>query len=114
MPATSRTRNASAKQPRALLRTIPGLELVEIPQGEQCCGSAGTYNLFEPESAREIGERKVDNVLQRRARICWPARTPAARCRFSRSCASGARRLRAAHPIELLDAAIRAAGDVRR
>ncbi len=50
------------EQPRTLLRTIPGLRLCEIPNGDQCCGSAGTYNLFQPESAHEIGMRKVDNV----------------------------------------------------
>ncbi|MBV9440289.1 MAG: 4Fe-4S dicluster domain-containing protein, partial [Candidatus Eremiobacteraeota bacterium] len=49
-------------QPRALLRSIPSLQLCEIPEGDQCCGSAGTYNLFQPESAHEIGSRKVDNV----------------------------------------------------
>jgi glycolate oxidase iron-sulfur subunit len=55
------------QQPRRLLRAIPGLELVEIPDGEQCCGSAGIYNLVEPESADEIGARKAENVLQTRA-----------------------------------------------
>jgi glycolate oxidase iron-sulfur subunit len=54
-------------QPRALLHGIPELELLEIPDGEMCCGSAGTYNLFEPAAAREIGDRKVDNVLSVRA-----------------------------------------------
>ncbi len=50
-------------QPRTLLRGIPGVELVEIPDGDTCCGSAGTYNLMEPASAAEIGKRKVANVL---------------------------------------------------
>src|ERR1019366_5622222 len=48
--------------PRTLLRSIPGLELLEIPHAEMCCGSAGTYNLFEPASAHEIGVRKADDV----------------------------------------------------
>src|SRR5207248_11525925 len=48
---------------RALLAAIPGVQLVDIPDGDTCCGSAGIYNLVEPESAREIGRRKVDNIL---------------------------------------------------
>src|SRR5262249_34696044 len=54
-------------QPRSLLAAVPGLELVEIPEAEQCCGSAGTYNLTEPEAADRIGARKADNVLATRA-----------------------------------------------
>ena len=50
-------------QPRALLTAIPGVTLTDIPDADTCCGSAGIYNLVEPESAREIGRRKVDNIL---------------------------------------------------
>jgi glycolate oxidase iron-sulfur subunit len=50
-------------QPRQLLRAIPGLELVEPAEWELCCGSAGIYNLTRPEPARELGERKADNLL---------------------------------------------------
>ena len=46
-------------QPRELLRSIPGLELLEPPGWEICCGSAGVYNLLEPEAAGELGERKA-------------------------------------------------------
>ena len=49
--------------PRRLLRSIPNLTLLEIPEGELCCGSAGTYNLEQPELAREIGQRKAQNIL---------------------------------------------------
>ncbi|MCL4505509.1 MAG: (Fe-S)-binding protein, partial [Chloroflexi bacterium] len=49
--------------PRRLLRSIPNLTLLEIPEGELCCGSAGTYNLEQPELAGEIGQRKVKNIL---------------------------------------------------
>lgn len=48
--------------PRELLRGIPGLELCEIPDGEQCCGSAGVYNLLQPGPARDLGDRKAANV----------------------------------------------------
>ncbi len=50
-------------QPRRLLASIPNVTLVEIPEGELCCGSAGTYNLEQPELARQIGERKARNIL---------------------------------------------------
>lgn len=49
--------------PRQLLAAIPNVTLVEIPDGELCCGSAGTYNLEQPELAHEIGERKARNIL---------------------------------------------------
>ena len=49
--------------PRRLLGMIPNLTIVEVPEGELCCGSAGTYNLEQPELARQIGERKARNIL---------------------------------------------------
>jgi len=50
------------KAPRDLLRTIPGLSLVEPREWELCCGSAGTYNLTQPEAAAKLGRRKADNL----------------------------------------------------
>jgi glycolate oxidase iron-sulfur subunit len=92
-------------QPRQLLRTIPGLELLEIPEGDQCCGSAGTYNLFEPESSHEIGVRKVDNV-QRVTPDLVASANPG--CTLQMQAIARERNvvLRAAQPIELLDASI--------
>ena len=52
-----------AAQPRALLRAIPGVELVEIEDAGTCCGSAGIYNLVQPRTARELGERKARAIL---------------------------------------------------
>ena len=48
--------------PRILLRSIPGIEYVEVPGADECCGSAGIYNLTEPELAREILDRKMERV----------------------------------------------------
>jgi glycolate oxidase iron-sulfur subunit len=45
--------------PRALLRRIPNVTVVDVPDGGQCCGSAGTYNLDQPEIAHELGARKA-------------------------------------------------------
>jgi len=49
-------------QPRALLRAIPGLQIKELQESDWCCGSAGTYNLTEPEMARRLLDKKVKNI----------------------------------------------------
>jgi len=49
--------------PRKLLRSIPGVRLVELAESDLCCGSAGSYNLTEPEMARALAKRKVDNIV---------------------------------------------------
>jgi glycolate oxidase iron-sulfur subunit len=51
------------QQPRDLLRSIPGLELIEPEEWQLCCGSAGVYNLLQPQPAHELGERKARNLL---------------------------------------------------
>ena len=50
-------------QPRRLLRMIPGAEIVEIADAHLCCGSAGTYNIDQPEIAASLGEEKTANIL---------------------------------------------------
>jgi glycolate oxidase iron-sulfur subunit len=50
-------------EPRALLRSIPGIDVLEISEPELCCGSAGTYNLEQPEIASRLGDRKARSVL---------------------------------------------------
>jgi glycolate oxidase iron-sulfur subunit len=92
-------------EPRALLRAIPGVELIEIPNGEQCCGSAGTYNLFQPESSHEIGERKVENVVSVAPDILASA-NPGCTLQMQSILRERGKSLRAAHPIEILDASI--------
>jgi glycolate oxidase iron-sulfur subunit len=49
-------------QPRALLRAIPNLTLVELPESNWCCGSAGIYNVLQPEMANQLLDRKLDHV----------------------------------------------------
>jgi glycolate oxidase iron-sulfur subunit len=49
--------------PRKLLASIPGVTLIEMPESDLCCGSAGSYNLTEPKMARELARRKADNIL---------------------------------------------------
>jgi glycolate oxidase iron-sulfur subunit len=55
--------------PRRLLAMIPGLDLRELPETDICCGSAGTYNLNQPEMADRLIERKLDNILKTGAKI---------------------------------------------
>jgi glycolate oxidase iron-sulfur subunit len=50
------------QEPRALLRQIPGLRLVELSESDLCCGSAGVYNLLEPEMSGELLRRKVERI----------------------------------------------------
>jgi glycolate oxidase iron-sulfur subunit len=92
-------------EPRRLLQTIPGLELVEIADGDQCCGSAGVYNLLQPESADEVGERKVDNVLAADA-VLLASANPGCTLQIQSLLAKRGKTLPAAHPIEILDAAL--------
>ncbi|MDY0323674.1 MAG: (Fe-S)-binding protein, partial [Candidatus Carbobacillus sp.] len=50
------------EQPRRLLRSIPGLELQEMPESDHCCGSAGIYNLTHPDMADRLLERKINHI----------------------------------------------------
>jgi glycolate oxidase iron-sulfur subunit len=49
-------------EPRELLRSIPGVELIEVPNPHLCCGSAGSYNLDQPEIADRLGRHKADAI----------------------------------------------------
>jgi len=92
-------------QPRELLRAIPGLELLEIPQGEQCCGSAGVYNVLEPGSAGEIGARKAANVASVMPDLLASA-NPGCTLQIAAALADLGMSVATAHPIELLDASL--------
>lgn len=55
--------------PRNLLERIPGIEVVSLSDADTCCGSAGTYNIEQPELAAKLGRRKADDILATRATI---------------------------------------------
>lgn len=97
--------------PRALLATIPKLQLVEIPDATRCCGSAGIYNLVEPQSAQEIGARKIDDVLSVHADMVASA-NPGCTLQMSALLRQRGIVLPMFHPIEILDNSI-AHRDVR-
>ncbi|HEY3914226.1 MAG TPA: (Fe-S)-binding protein, partial [Verrucomicrobiae bacterium] len=58
-----------AQAPRDLVRTVAGENFVELPEADVCCGSAGTYNLTEPEMAERLQRRKIENILKTNAEI---------------------------------------------
>ncbi|WP_020577574.1 (Fe-S)-binding protein [Actinopolymorpha alba] len=94
-------------QPRAMLRTIPGLEVVDIPEAELCCGSAGVFNLLEPEAAADLGARKVENLRSVHPHAVATA-NPGCLLQIRRHL--GAEHIPLMHPVELVDASIRGTG----
>ena len=93
-------------EPRALLRGIPGLSLAEVGDAGTCCGSAGVYNLLQPEAARELGDRKADSVLATGAALLVSA-NPGCSLQISSALAARGERVAVAHTAEVLDASIR-------
>ena len=57
------------KQPRELVKAVAGKNFVELPESDVCCGSAGSYNLTEPEMAERLQRRKVENILKTGAEV---------------------------------------------
>jgi glycolate oxidase iron-sulfur subunit len=93
-------------QPRKLLSGIPQLTLLEVNDGEQCCGSAGIYNLVEPKSAEQVGQRKVDFVLATEPELLASG-NPGCTLQIQKILHERGKTLPAAHPIEILDASLR-------
>ena len=91
-------------QPRALLRAIPGLELVEPAEWELCCGSAGIYNVMQPDAAAQLGRRKAANLAATGAQLIAAANPG---CALQIAAHLDGRRMPIVHPMELLDRSIR-------
>ncbi len=94
------------EQPRNLLKKIPGLKLVDLPESELCCGAAGTYNLTEPEMAERLARRKLNNIRSTGARLVLTAN---AGCllQIAREARMQGEALKIMHPMELLDLSYR-------
>jgi glycolate oxidase iron-sulfur subunit len=92
-------------EPRAVLARIPGLELAEIPDAAICCGSAGVYNLLQPDAAMELGRMKADNV-RRTAPDALAAANPGCLIQISANLGGGDP-VPTFHPVELVDASLR-------
>jgi glycolate oxidase iron-sulfur subunit len=93
-------------EPREVLRGIPGLEIVEIPDSALCCGSAGIYNLVEPGPAQELGDRKVQQILTTGAQAVVSS-NPGCLLQITSGLERAGRPLPTFHMIELVDASIR-------
>jgi glycolate oxidase iron-sulfur subunit len=94
------------QQPRELLRSIPGLELLEVTtEPELCCGSAGIYNLVQPQAAAELGARKARNLLETGAEAI-AAGNPGCAAQLDMHLRELGRELPIYHPIELLSRSI--------
>jgi glycolate oxidase iron-sulfur subunit len=101
--------------PRTLLRAIPGLRLVELPDADVCCGSAGVYNLLEPGIAGQLLERKLDRIAETGADVVASG-NPGCLLQLRVGLAERGLTIRAHHPVELLSWSVEGAvpGWVRR
>ena len=89
--------------PRRLLAQIPGLELREMAESSLCCGSAGIYNVQQPEMARRLGRRKVDHVLEVAPEIVATANPGCALQIRNGLDRAGAHGVAVKHVVQLLD-----------
>ena len=96
-------------EPRQLLAAIPDLELVEPAEWEICCGSAGIYNLLQPDAGHALGRRKAENLLATGAEAI-AAGNPGCTLQIAAHLREQGRPLPIYHPIQLLDRSIRGAG----
>jgi glycolate oxidase iron-sulfur subunit len=94
------------RQPRQVLRAIPGLELVELPESTWCCGSAGVYNITQPEMSQKLLQRKIANIAKTGAQIVASA-NPGCSLQLQAGVHDLNLRLEIAHPISLLARAYR-------
>jgi Fe-S oxidoreductase len=95
-----------SQQPRDVLKRIPGVTLVEMQDGDRCCGSAGIYNLTEPAMAERLGEQKVSNVEQTEADVVISG-NPGCLIQLRAGLARRGSSTRAVHLADFLDAAYR-------
>ena len=97
---------------RVSLARIPELAVVEPAEQDLCCGSAGIYNLVQPDAARELGDRKATQVLATGANA-YASANPGCLVQIATALRRAKRPLPALHPIELVDASIRGVAAAR-
>jgi glycolate oxidase iron-sulfur subunit len=98
------------EQPRALLAAIPGLEVVPLAEADWCCGSAGTYNVTQPDLARAVLDRKIGHILETGAEIVVTA-NPGCLMQIQAGLRAAGSQVTVVHLMDLLDRAY-AAGEV--
>jgi glycolate oxidase iron-sulfur subunit len=96
-------------QPRALLKRIPGLELVDLKESDWCCGSAGIYNITNQEMAGKLLERKMGHIEQTRAQVVATG-NPGCIMQIAYGARQRHLTLEALHPVQLLDQSYQAGG----
>ena len=89
------------QEPRALLRRIPGLRLVELVESDLCCGSAGVYNILEPAIARELLELKMARIVESGARVVATG-NPGCLMQIAQGVRARGLDVAVVHPVELL------------
>jgi glycolate oxidase iron-sulfur subunit len=89
------------------LKAIPGVKLVELPEASWCCGSAGIYNLTQPEMADELLRRKVKHIASTKAEVVATG-NPGCLLQVINGCKRDGLNVRVAHPVTLLAEAYRA------
>ena len=94
-------------QPRQLLKAIPGVRLVELPESTWCCGSAGIYNLVQPEMANQLLERKVECIRTTQCEVVATG-NPGCLLQLANGVKKAGLPLRIVHPVTLLAEAYRA------
>ncbi len=99
------------RQPRDLLKLIPGLKLTELPESTWCCGSAGIYNITQPEMSRKLLERKLANVDRTHARVVASG-NPGCTVQLVAGLRETGRNVEVVHPVTLLARAYRASHDL--
>lgn len=92
-------------QPRQLLRQIPGVELYEPIDAALCCGSAGVYNMLQPEVAEELGQQKAENLVNTGADLIVSA-NPGCALQIQKHLAKQGKSVPLTHPMQLLDRSI--------
>jgi glycolate oxidase iron-sulfur subunit len=95
-------------QPRQLLRQIPNVKLREPIDAAICCGSAGVYNMLQPQVADELGQQKVENLLNTGAQLIASA-NPGCSLQIKKHLRLKGKEIMLIHPMELLDYSIRGA-----
>ncbi|MEO6910331.1 MAG: heterodisulfide reductase-related iron-sulfur binding cluster [Edaphobacter sp.] len=95
------------EEPRSLLATIPGLQVVEVEEMNLCCGSAGVYNLLHPDAANQLGDRKVTHLIATKAEAVVSANPGCLIQLMSGLRRRGLDAMPTFHMVELLDASIR-------
>jgi len=100
-------------QPRQLLSAIAGLEVIELPEQGSCCGSAGVYNLIEPETARQLADRKARHIIGSGAQAVVSA-NPGCLLQIDAALRRAGHPLPMFHLVQVLDAALGQHGEALR